>query len=507
MTTANADNVTLQRPRGTADLLLCLAVVVPLAAGVVAFSSLSVTWFVLLSLGLGGVAAILWSKDIERSLAFGFAATLPVELTKALITTNSEVYTPPLHLTLSDLALLPLLLLWVGQRKLVEKRGFRLSPFHFPALCFVAWHWFSLLHTPQLKGGICAAIIATKYFLIFMWAADYVDSTRRLRNLLLGAAGGLTLNLLFTVVQFLTGSRLEMQGAKAATVGTSLVFAQGGGLHTLRPFGFLQHPNVLASYLVLVLPILLVFVLGRKRPAAPTWCLMTGFFTVSLGCLLLTLSRGGWVACFVAFVVVFGLGVRRRLVTVAAVVMVAVSLVAGALAAGIVYPALYLRLTDSDERAGESRILMAEQAFLISREKPLTGIGLGGYNTLARARIPASFSRVPTDYQKELRKAVVHNKYLLVLAELGAVGLGLFLYLLYRAVRVFFMVPRWRDGFDHGLGLGLLAGIIGQLAFFHFDHFYVDVRNGLLWFAFGVLSGLVRLQAPAAMAAAPRRAA
>jgi len=137
---------------------------------------------------------------------------------------------------------------------------------------------------------------------------------------------------------------------------------------------------------------------------------------------------------------------------------------------------------------------MGQQALLIIRNHPITGVGLGGYTAAAQVYIPQSFSRVNPDFQQMVRKGVVHNKYLLQAAETGIVGLVLFVFMCVTFVRACFRVRRWRDPVHFAIGMGIAAALVGQLVFFLFDHFYVDNRMLLLWITFGVAAGVIRTQ-------------
>jgi putative inorganic carbon (hco3(-)) transporter len=491
---AHTRSATLWSPRVRGDLAWAIAASLPLAVAAVAFSHLTAAWFVLLLCGLLTAVVVLWWGDLETALAFMTAMTFPIDITKALVV-EEGLYAPALYLVLSDVFLLPALACWIWERTLAHPRRLALSAFHYPALAFLAWTWVSALHSHRLLGGVCAAILYTKFFLIFLWLTDHVASPKQLRTVLLGLAAGLGLNLLFAFAQLLSGSLLTFQGAKAGTSGTSLVFASAGGLHTLRPYGFLQHPNVLASFLTFLLPSLLSVVMaGRRYIKTEVWAGLVALLLGSLAALAVTLSRGGWVACVASFLFVFLVGLRRRLVSRAQLVGASALVVAAALAAAVVYPALYLRLTDSDEHATTGRLFMMNQALLVAQVQPLVGVGIGSYNFVSRFHVPSTSTNIPYDLQQELQKGVVHNKYLLTLAESGAIGLLVFLYLFYRALAAFFRVRRWRSPVDEALGLGLAGAIVAHLVFFQFDHFYVDVRIGLLFVTFGLLSALVRLQ-------------
>jgi O-antigen ligase len=187
-------------------------------------------------------------------------------------------------------------------------------------------------------------------------------------------------------------------------------------------------------------------------------------------------------------------GARKRLIATRNVFAVAAALGCLLALVAVAYPAAYLRITESDHRSGEARMVMMDQALLIIGRHPVTGVGFGGYNRAAQNNIPESYSHLSQPFQEQLLKGVVHNKYLLVTAEHGLIGLALFLALLWRHLAIFFRVPAWRPGLSGPLALGITGAIAGQAVFYLFDHFYLDVRMELLWFCFGLLIALARMQ-------------
>lgn len=116
-------------------------------------------------------------------------------------------------------------------------------------------------------------------------------------------------------------------------------------------------------------------------------------------------------------------------------------------------------------------------ALAIATERPLLGAGIGGFETAYDAQVagtPMARSNNP------------HNQFLLIAAQLGFVGLAVFLALLAVQLRsAWRQPPPWRD-----IGIGLVAAMaVGSL----FNSFLLDHAEGLffVWMsalAFGRLS-------------------
>lgn len=463
-----------------------------LAALFVVVSDASAAWLALIFLGCCAFGLAFWFGDLQRVALFMLILTTPVDLSKALIV-EGGVYSPGLSLFLSDIFFLALLALWGFRRIIVLRAPVRFDHGHRVALLFLAWLWVSATYSQDVMAGVLAAVTYTKFFVTYYLLTQLIRKPADLRLVLLAFSVGFAMQVLYVAAQMLTGSSLEFQGAKATHLGTNLVFGSAGGLHAFRPSGFLHHPNVLADYLVFLLPPAAALVLlGKRVIGRGAWLAALAMLVAGTGMLVVTLSRGGWIAlgaagCFFAVVGLRrGLVNRRHLMGLLTAGLIGMALIAA------VYPAAYLRISQSDQRSGESRLLMIDQAVLIIRENPLLGVGFGGYNRAAQQYTPESFSYVSEYFQDEIRKGVVHNKYLLFTAENGLVGMGLFLFLLWHFFSLLFPLSRWSSALGFALALGLSASILGQVVFFVFDHFYADIRMAMLWVTFGIYHALAR---------------
>lgn len=388
---------------------------------------------------------------------------------------------------------------WLFEKKIIKKENINWDKLLITGTAFTGWIWLTALTSISFKGGVLAALTFTKFFLAFLVVSDMVRTVPQIRSILKVFAVGLVVQLLMVSTQVLTGSWLEIQGAKFTTTGRVLVYESGGGTHVTRPSGFLHHPNVLADYLVFVLPVLLIFViLGQQLVGRKVWGYSCALFAGGSAALALSLSRGGWISFVVAALFMIYFGFRNRIVLPRHLMVLMTLVIIGTGFISIFYPGVILRITQRDQSSTESRIIMMDQALLIIRRNPFMGVGFGGYNRAARDNIPASYARVNKGFQDDLKKGIVHNKYLLVAAEHGLVGLALFILLLYRSISTFFQVQVWRDKVYFGLALGLASAMVGQVIFYVFDHFYSDERIEMFWVFLGLLSALVSMQNRAA---------
>ncbi len=196
----------------------------------------------------------------------------------------------------------------------------------------------------------------------------------------------------------------------------------------LRAYGGMPHPNILGGYLAGVLLLGIILYFSEREPDSLGALVKDILLLLSLGVvwtgLLLSFSRAAWI--------VFGLGLLfllwrigwrqkswrwgKLILVCGAIGIVLVSLLGEAFAARFT-------LADREEvRSIRERIEYTYEARDLIAEHWWRGGGLGNYTYLLRQQLP--FSRPGWYYQP------VHNIFLLVWAELGLVGLVLWLGLL-----------------------------------------------------------------------------
>ncbi len=484
----------------SAPALVAIGASILVAIILLVLTGISGTWLVLVCLALAALAVVSLSGHPVRALLSGYVLTAPVAVSKA-VATGAGVYAPALEITLSDLFLIAVIVFWLAERIMGGKRSTGRSPafIGLPVVVFFfAWAWVSALHSGVLSHGLLAALNLSKYFVVFLVVSQLVKSGDDMRWLLGAAAAGLMLQVGMAGLQFLTGSSLVFQGIKtssSAMMGYNLSYT--GGMEAFRPSGLLQHPVFFASYLVMLLPTpLALLLLGPKRLGVRVWGACIVLAAAGTAALVLTLSRGGWIAFAIAVIFLFVAGVRLKLVTRFQFVIANGLAILAAVTILAAYPPVIQRLTGSDERSGESRLLMMEQAWGIVKHSPVFGVGMASYVAAARKDEPPSYAFLDPQFRKTLSSGVVHNAYLAIWAERGVVGLLSLLSVFAWYMRAFFRLKHWRDPVWHALGLGIVAGLVGQLAMYMFDHGYLDSRPGMIWLVFALLAATLRLQRP-----------
>ena len=262
------------------------------------------------------------------------------------------------------------------------------------------------------------------------------------------------------VVQYTLGHQLGLvflgeapdEDVEALSAATLLT-----GAFVYRPDGLLGHPNLLAGYLAMNLPIAVALLLAPVSRRLK-WLLGVALL-VGQPALVLTLSRTGWIEYTVAFLLVLGLGAlhpqSRRLYLHARGMVIGLAVLVGL----ALTPVIVQRLSDTDPTAVEYRLIWLKTAASMIIDNPVFGVGLNAY---VYKQVPYGKQKTPeemTDFYGPLWPAV-HNSWMLTWAEQGTLGFLLWVAVHVAVLRVGFQNLRIRDPMMHALGAGLLAGFI-----------------------------------------------
>ncbi len=232
----------------------------------------------------------------------------------------------------------------------------------------------------------------------------------------------------------------------------------------VRPFGTLGHPNHLAAYLVMGLPVLVGFALrAAARGHSVRLAALSGVGLLALAGIVLALSRGAWLAlAVVAPLMLAGLwrcGYRRAVrVTGWSLACGGMAVVVfGLLAGGAFRDSLARRLHHLGESAGRPALWGAGWGMFC--ERPLTGAGLDTYQLAFGRHRPAAFWR--EEWNVTPTKA--HNEAVHVLATQGLLGAAAVLALITGLGWAFTRVWRQSCADDRLLVLAAGCGAVGFL--------------------------------------------
>jgi O-antigen ligase len=317
-----------------------------------------------------------------------------------------------------------------------------------------------------------------------LWASD--------PHAALSATGRLAQGpLLVVVVASIVRTPKALTGVCIAfLVGAAVSAAAGmGGLthsgqsidSSTRLSGGIGDPNYLAA--VLVPGIVLSLFLSLTIRSKPMKVIIGGAGVISTAGLFLTQSRGGVIALGIAAVGTVALAGRMRRQ------IVLVLLLVGAFASFylllVAPPQSLSRITSFTSNGGTGRTDVWTVAAKTFERHPFLGVGAGNFTIVEQ--------RYAVDVNTDLQRAdlvvqsheVVHNTYLQVASELGAVGLLFFLAMLGIAFRACLRALRLTSRRDlQATGRGLIAGCFGMFVAFVFLTAQYEKQ---LWLAIALL--------------------
>jgi O-antigen ligase len=223
----------------------------------------------------------------------------------------------------------------------------------------------------------------------------------------------------------------------------------------LRPYATFPHPNVLGGFLAVTLP-LIIFnfqfeIINQKKKFS---ILKLAPIILGIIALLLTFSRSAWMVGALGLLLLGRYSLRSRKVF---------SFVLGAIAIGLLLFAarsVYTSLPVESESIAVRQQLNAA-ALAIWQQSPIFGVGLGNF----LVELP----RVLVSREVYFLQPA-HNIYLLILAEMGLVGLGVFLWILTQSLK------KWNVPELHIFHISLLVLLVLGLV----DHYPITLQQGQL---------------------------
>ncbi len=242
----------------------------------------------------------------------------------------------------------------------------------------------------------------------------------------------------------------------------------------MRIGGTIGVPNVAGAYLSVMLAAaasILFTDLGKMYKWLAAVVLALGGVA-----LILTYSRGAWLALVLATIVICFVIGRQRGTSLKAPIAILVILAALYVPFG---GSISARLFGDDRGSAESRIPLDELAFRMIGDNPLLGVGANNF-TVAMDQYATS------EFRREWLWAV-HNKYLLVWAETGLGGLLAYLAFLVSTLRRGWQCWKFGDSQFSPLALGLVAGIAGHMLHQGVDLFRDRPLQQLVWLTAGLL--------------------
>lgn len=392
-------------------------------------------------------------KRIEHVLLFLTLLFLPTQLGRHFWPQFAHVYSLPIDylsptIYFWDLLVILLIVFWVAQKKFVNKMALNLF------LLFMLTQLSSLVPASLSFNGLSlgAGLVRLEQYLIAGLMGVYLASVNlsKIKSVIFWSLGlAIAGESVLATLQFLKGGTLGfwILGERTFSISTPAIAKfDFYGREFLRPYGTFPHPNVLAGFLVVILPLLIIY-----RSPIRSGMTRVGIILAATT-ILLTVSR---TAILVGFMEALFL-LRRKWLVVLIVIMLTAS------------PILYTRystLVNFDNLTLLRREQLSEVAIKLWLAHPLLGVGLNNF-------IPTASDSLLVGPSRFLQP--VHNIFLLSLAETGILGLlgllGLIGYPIFRLLKLRTLLIVWAVTIFLGL----------------FDHYFLTLPQGyrmlfLIW--------------------------
>jgi hypothetical protein len=330
-----------------------------------------------------------------------------------------------------------------------------------------------------------------KCFAIAYFLANYLRTEQQFRLVAYALAGILLFEGIVVLEQRFVGAVFT-----AENLGKHVSLTSRAGMGTLlRLAGTLDHPNALAMYLNLILPIaffLWVIETNVRRKIA-----LTIAIALALTAEIWSGSRGGWLGLASAL----GIGIyfwskkqgRNPLIGLSITAFVTVLIFATLFAASTTFRT---RLVEGDAGAAEVRFPLMDVAMEMIKANPVSGVGL---NLYTREMVPYDRTNNFIAYRYN---QPVHNTFLMVGAETGIPSLLCIAIFIYLMLRESYRVFRLNDGILSVVGIGSL-GIWTAWIMHNQVNLSSPYNDQLLWLLVGLLAAahqytnrLLKNQAP-----------
>jgi putative inorganic carbon (HCO3(-)) transporter len=297
-------------------------------------------------------------------------------------------------------------------------------------------------------------------------------------------------DVMFVVSMLLIGCLLESIVVIAIRLFMTPATTWNGPIHiyadiapltgTMRVGGTVGSPNTAAAYFSLLLAIAAGLLL-TKTGFVHKW-LAVAVLAFGSVALILTFSRGGWIALAVAIAVIcfFSWRQRRSSLKVPIAILVILAMIYVPF-----HSLISARMLGDDKGSAESRIPLNKLAFRMIGDNPLLGVGANNF-TVVMPRYLTSEFRSEFLY-------TVHNTYLLIWTEIGIAGLLAYLAFLLGTLCRGWQCWRFGDPWLSPLALAFMAGIAGHMLHQGVDIFSDRPIQQLLWLVAGLLAAMSRI--------------
>ncbi len=344
-------------------------------------------------------------------------------------------------------------------------------PFLLPLCCFIVVTFISAINTPDLFGTLKGALRYSTYIMFSLVVYDIIQNRQSLKRIFTASIPSAMIAVVWTVIVLIYHiDQWQWTSAYQSSPFTNYsVYGSFTAIFFLICLGRLLFDNQQYDR-VLWIGLLTCFGLG----------------------LIMCFSRGVWLSVIVAIVFMMFLlgrgGTHKKVLFIGAaclVLLVCLNLPG-------VYSSVVERVSsavDLNYASNRARLLRWGQAVTMFLDSPILGKGYGAFAMLYEEDVGLVGSYV-AQYQLG-----AHSEYLQVMAELGSIGLVVWLWLNFVFIRYgFHALKRIDDSLYRSIIIGLMAAEISLMAHFIVNNLLNGDAIGVpFWGIYGLLPAVVQI--------------
>ena len=447
---------------------------------------------------LASIAALIFPLGMFLSgnqrlfFLFGLILTSPLALSINFKTLIHIGGSPSYSIDLTDFFLLPLIVFLLRDFMVGYRKQLEIPPIILWWVGLIILGMIDILLGPlrHLPGFETFRMI--KNLIIFIVVINECRRVRHFELVMVALALGVLIQIAVGYLQFLLKHDLGLQAlgeaSPEAIKGANLgVYGTQSGVY--RVSALMGHPNLLSAYLAMLLPIFIAMLFAGYNRLVKI--LLTALIFLGGILLVITLSRAGWAAFAVAYLVVLMVVFMDPWLRTKHLALKGF-LIIFTLAAGILFSGPVIkRIAQSDSGALDFRYEWMDVAMKMVMDKPVFGFGL---NTFVYRMAPYTSFGSPQALNDRFGEnwPAVHNIYLLIWSEQGTIGLLLFLGFHVHLFRIAFKNLRYNlDLRLHVINIGALAGVIALLVDGYASFFIrVPASGRMFWIVVALIVGI-----------------
>ncbi len=412
---------------------------------------------------------------LHRKLFWLLVFLLPIQLgrhfwpeSSFLLGLKIDYLSPTLFLT--DVLIFLILVLWFLQKIRTFKKPYlvNLDSSSLSKLFLILSLFIFLVVSSLLARNQAAAFYKLLKMVEFILLGFYIFKNKiSFINIRLPLSLSVIYSSLIAVFQFVKQGSLNglfwFLGERTFNISTpGIARAILNGQLILRPYGTFSHPNALAGFLLVALILIIPYLKGALR-----WLtLILGTTTI-----IISFSRSAWLIGLLLCLLLI-LFIKSKKLKITFFITSIFLLIAF----------FFFASSFSTNEALFQRIQLIQASVLMFKNFPFSGVGLNNFIVY----LPDFWPLTGFTYFFQ----PVHNIYLLVLAELGFLGLVLFLWFLFLCFKKFLKIFLLNKGELNNLSWFFFLSFLVILLLGFFDHYWLTLQQnqllltlvlGLIW--------------------------